>query len=179
MEVFGLVVAVGSTVKAAVVAVKFASTIRQVAKKAGAVGQNIERASLIFQTFGKAIEVAEISMRHHCPRAVDNPEVSPAIKYMKENNFLESLESQSCMIRNEILAHEKVIWSVITEWGPRVWREFKTSWNWVEMEQQIMKLHPHMESIKSTVNLTLQVIILEVAVGKNKRHPSSEQEKEM
>ncbi|KAM7189087.1 hypothetical protein V8F20_010295 [Naviculisporaceae sp. PSN 640] len=178
MEAVGLAVAVGSIAKAGCVAVKFASKIRKVAKEAGTVGQRMEQRSLIFQTFGKSIKMAQESMLDHCPKGMDS-EDSPAIKYMKENDFLEILQSQSFMIMDDILAWQEQIWSVIPKRGPRRWREFKTSWNWVDMDQQIMSLHPQMESLKSTMTLTLNIIILEVTVAKNKIEPSAEQEKEI
>lgn len=173
MEFVGFLAAVASLGKVAKSTYNMAELICLAARDAGRLSEQIKNATIPFQTSASALEGAVVSLELHWMDAEKN---SPVMKYFNKTSFAANLDQQSLNIITRIESLLDKIDSIgFTESLPFGLSSFFNSVKWIRMRPEIEALHAPIESIKTTLALTINVFIL-ARLSQGKTTPEKDRE---
>ncbi|KAK3349768.1 hypothetical protein B0T25DRAFT_570374 [Lasiosphaeria hispida] len=174
MEIVGLVAAALSINKTVRSTAHLAKRIYQIAREAPRVEKQLQRTAIQLHSFATTVSAAWASIERSCPKEPEPK--SPVLKYIIANHLPAELEYESYHLRGHIRDLRDRISTLHSKF------ELLTSWRWNKMQPDIDMLFTPMESLKTSLNLILSVIILEIITvqkAQNNGGPSPEQEREI
>lgn len=173
MEFVGFLAAVASLAKVAKSTYNLTELIRQAARDAGGLSRQIKDATIPFKTSASALEGAVVCLELHWMDAGKN---SPVVKYFNKTSFAAKLKQQSLNIIARIESlHDKIDSIGFTGSLPFGLSPFFNSFRWTRTRPEIEALHAPIESIKTTLALTINVFILQ-RLSQGKTTPEKDRE---
>jgi len=169
MEVVGLAAAVISIAKTAKTIAHFADQLYDAAKNAPRIRDHISKSALSLRSFSTTTQTAQLALKHRFPNDPD----SPVVRYMVNYNLMGDLQQESRSLRERIRKVEGGV--------SRVWSKFDmlTSWRWSRVKPSIDELTVPMESLKNSLTLIVNVIVLECLSSDGTTRSAEELEREM
>lgn len=170
MEVAGFALTVVAFVKTTRSVSHLVKRIHRVAKDAPAIKEQLLQTAIPLKSFVTAVRAAHASLEHKCPDDSD----SEVIQYIIRQGLPKDLEQQSFYLEHSIVQVKDRLSTLNSSWG-----DFITSYRWTKMRPEVEALFAPMESMKTTLSLILNVIILEMKTGECSGKPTAELEAEM
>ncbi|KAK0707828.1 hypothetical protein B0H67DRAFT_686051 [Lasiosphaeris hirsuta] len=173
MEIVGLVAAAISINKTVRSTARLARRLYEIAREAPRVEKQLHRTAIQLSSFSTTASAAWASIERNCPKEPEPK--SPVLRYIIANRLPAELDYESYHLRGQIRDLRDRISTLHSKF------ELVTSWRWNKMQPDIDMLFTPMESLKTSLTLILNIIILEtitVQKAQNNGRPSPEQERE-
>lgn len=151
MEVVGFAAAVISITKMVSTGIRIADDLYDIAQNAPSIGDHIRNSALSLRSFGTTVKTAQAALNYHCPNAAD----SPVVQYMIEHNLPRDLKQQSRYLRKQIIEVVDDVSKIRSRF------DLMMSYRWRRVKPAIDALTVPMEGLKSTLNLIVNIVILE------------------
>ncbi|KAK5662259.1 hypothetical protein OQA88_8164 [Cercophora sp. LCS_1] len=170
MEVAGFAAAVVAFAKTTRSTSHLVKRIYYIAKNAPLIEEQLLQTAIPLKSFIASVKAVHTSLEHHCP---DDSE-SKVIQYIIQQGLPKDLRKQSAHVEQSVSQLKHRISRLNSRWGDLV-----TSFKWTRLRPELEAMFAPMESLKTTLTLILQVVILEVKTGQYTGTPSEEMKAEM
>ncbi|AEO63036.1 uncharacterized protein THITE_2084540 [Thermothielavioides terrestris NRRL 8126] len=130
---------------------RFADTLSQFARHAGAAGFEVERFANQVEAFSDAVELAQLILSRHLHR---NQE-SSVVTYIRRQNILDIIGTEANIVQRRLRATQDQVMGLESR------SVVLASIKWLLRRSSIMQLSPEMESVKSTLSLLVDIAQLE------------------
>ncbi|KAK4222630.1 hypothetical protein QBC38DRAFT_73840 [Podospora fimiseda] len=154
MEVVGFAAAVISIGKTVKMTYKMGELFIKIAKEANYVEQEMKECAMNFRSFATAAGAASKSLKRAFSDKDDSE--SPVIDYMEQKQLPIELEQQAELIYERIQDFGDSIKRIPSRLGKVV-----TGLKWHRFKPRITEVTPHMESLKTTLTLVINIVTLE------------------
>jgi len=156
-EILALTASIIAIGQAAEKAFKVADSLYRTARRVQTAKDDISGFALKVTNFATAVDAVHISLKYHTS---GEDMKSPVLEFIAEHDTLKKLAAQSRRVTDAIRKLRGPIKELEGELS--VWKRLK----WVMQKKEILALDPEMESVKSSLQLVLSVVMLEVLLSK-------------
>jgi hypothetical protein len=172
MEAIGLAASIVAIGQAAEIALNMSRSMRRLARRIRAAQDDIRRFAKDIEIFSSVIGAAHFSLYSHCDT---EKTLSPVLQYIEHSKVLDQLVEQS----DGVIDHIGELKPRIRTLESRI--PLKTKFKWVFRRAEVEALGPKMESVKTSLNLIITIVTLEIVAQKDssKEVPSKEVRREM
>lgn len=156
----GILESVPTIITTAIAAKGIVEAIVELAQDAKKIGKQMRADALPFRAFGDLIETAQYSIKFRLPQ--DN---SAVISYMRDRQVLDNMEQEAIDLNNDIKEQKDKIRRLQSNFGDQAnyALRFYAAHRWKNTRKpKLALLLPRMEQLKSTLQLIIAVIQLEV-----------------
>jgi len=169
MEVVGLTAAAISIAKTAQMVARLVKLLYRVAKNSSSVGNQMQYFAINFRNTVDVVKVAMEALERTCQDNID----SPVIRHIVEMNQLHSLQRESWFLQILVkdLRHE--IPNIESRW------DVITSFRWTRMKPEMEALFAPMTSLKTNLNLMINVVLLGNLSARTGESRTAELERQM
>ena len=160
MEVVGFTAAAISIAKATKTLARFTHELWRAAKGEGRMEVEIKKMNGLLQSSLMAVKAALESLRKHCPDDAN----SSVIRHLAAKDFPADLARHADDIRADIRSLRQKITNVWSEVPTDFGRRWVASYRWNKMKPEVEALLCPLESFKTTLTLTINIVVLETRV---------------
>ncbi len=150
-EILAVSGALAVIVQLAEYGMKFSKIMIQFSHQVGSAYDEIENFALQVQMFSQVIGLARVTLLDHCSEVRE----SKVIRDIGKNQVLDGLAEQSRNVEKRLRVARRRVLAMKSKCRPL------TVLKWILGKEYILKLSPDMESVKSTVDLLLSMVLLE------------------